>query len=258
MSSEHWYDREGKPCYEVMGKNGKMRSFSLRWDRDLGAVPSVTTITEIINKPALTNWKVDQAIMAALTLPRGDGEDEATWITRVKLDSQQQALQAAEEGTRIHDAIENFIKGKPYDAHYQPHVEATINVIKERFPHVNDWVSEASFAHTSGYGGKIDLHSPSTGIIIDFKGKDFTEQDVVDKKKFAYDQNIQLAAYQQGLGFKPTASANVFVSRNTKGLAVLHLWSEAQMADGLEIFNATLNLWKAIKGYDGAFVEKVK
>jgi len=236
-----------------MGKNGKMRSFSLRWDRDLGAVPSVTTITGIIDKPALTNWKIDQAIMAALTLPRADGDDEATWLARVKFDASQQAVQAAEEGTRIHDAIEAFIKGKPYDAKYQPHVEATVNAIKQNFPDVNDWVSEASFAHTTGYGGKVDLHSPSTGIIIDFKGKEFTEQDVLDKKKFAYDQNIQLSAYQQGYGFDVRESANIFVSRNTKGLAVCHVWSPKEMQKGLEIFNATLNLWKAIKQYDGSW-----
>jgi len=256
--AEHWYKRDGSPCYEVMGKNGKMRSFSLRWDRELGAVPSVTTITEIINKPALTNWKVDQAIMAALTLPRLPDEPESDWIGRVKTDASQQAKDAADEGTRIHDAIEAFIKGKPYSAEYQPHVEATIRVIKESFPHINDWVSEASFAHSSGYGGKIDLHSPSTGVIVDFKGKDFTEQDLIDKKKFAYDQNIQLSAYQQGLGFGISPCANVFVSRNTKGLAVCHVWNEAEMLKGLDIFNATLALWKAIKGYDGSFVEKAK
>jgi hypothetical protein len=250
---EHWYLRDGTPCYEVLGKNGRMRSLSLRWDKHLNPVPSVTTVTAIIDKPALTNWKVDQAIMSALTLPRGDGEDEATWIAKVKLDASAQAREAAEEGTRIHDAIENYIKGKPYPKEYEPHVEATINTIKESFPDVNDWVSEASFAHESGYGGKIDLHSPSTGIIIDFKGKDFTEQDVVDKKKFAYDQNIQLSAYQQGLGFDVAPSANVFVSRNTKGLALCHVWTQAEMQKGVEIFNATLNLWKAIKQYDGGF-----
>jgi hypothetical protein len=256
--SSHWYKRDGSMGYDVIGKNGKSRPFNLRWDRELGYVPSVTTITEIINKPALTSWKIDQAIMAALTLPRLPNEPESDWIGRVKTDASQQAKDAADEGTRIHDAIENFIKGKPYDAQYQPHVEATINVIKENFPDVNDWVSESSFAHATGYGGKVDLHSPSTGIIIDFKGKDFTEQDLIDKKKFAYDQNIQLSAYQQGLGFGISPCANVFVSRNTKGLAVCHVWNEAEMLKGLDIFNATLALWKAIKGYDGSFVEKVK
>ena len=251
--SEHWYDREGNPCYEIRGKNGKMRSFNLRWDRDLGAVPSVTTITNIINKPALVKWKVNQGIMAALTLPKLPDELESDWIDRVKLDADAQAREAAEEGTRIHDAIEARLKGKPYPKAYIKHVQGTLKCLKEMYPHVNDWVSEASFAHRSGYGGKIDLHSPSTGIVVDFKGKDLSEQDVLDKKKLAYDQNIQLGAYNQGKGFEPAECGNIFVSRTVAGLAVGHKWDVADIEYGIEVFNATLGLWKAIKKYNGAF-----
>ena len=251
--AEHYYLRDGTPCYEVMGKNGKLRPFSLRWDRGLEAVPSVTTITEIINKPALTTWKVNQGIMAALTLPKLAEELESDWIDRVKQDAGAQAREAAEEGTRIHDAIEARLKGKPYPKAYVEHVEGTLKVLKEMYPHVSDWVSEASFAHKSGYGGKIDLHSPSTGIIVDFKGKDLSEQDVLDKKKLAYDQNIQLGAYCQGLGFEPTECGNIFVSRTVAGLAVGHNWSVADIEHGIKIFNCTLNLWKVLKNYDGSF-----
>lgn len=249
----HWYKRDGSIGYDVVGKNGKLRPFNLRWDSGLGYVPSVTTITEIINKPALITWKVNQGIMAALTLPKLADELESDWIDRVKHDANAQAREAAEEGTRIHDAIEARIKGKPYPKVYEKHVAGTLECLNDMYPHVTDWVSEASFAHKSGYGGKIDLHSPSTGIIVDFKGKDLSEQDVLDKKKLAYDQNIQLGAYCQGLGFEPTECGNIFVSRTVAGLAVGHKWAVADIEYGTTIFNATLGLWKAIKKYDGSF-----
>jgi hypothetical protein len=268
--SGHWYNRDGSPCYEVRGNNGKMRAFNLRWDRGLGAVPSVTTVLKIIDKPALTNWLVDQGIMAALTLPRVDGEPEDAYIARVRDDSKQQAIKAAQEGTRIHDAIEHYWKTGGYVDGYELHTQAAVARIRELFPNVNDWVAEVSFAHPLGFGGKVDLHSPSTGIVVDYKGKD---GDFTDGKRLAYDQHWQLAAYQVGLGlaakcflqsdsnpeldaewydgFHPCA--NIFVSRTHPGYAVSHGWSSEEIRSAWKIFSATLFLWKLLKNYDGSF-----
>ena len=44
--------------------------------------------------------------------------------------------------------------------------------LRRLFPDVDDWRAEDSFGHESGFGGKVDLHSPSTGIVVDYKGKD--------------------------------------------------------------------------------------
>ena len=169
----HYYDRNGKPCYTVIGKNGKERDTTLADARRLSLVPSVTTVLDVLNKPALGDWKVKQGIMAALTLPRLDGEDDERFISRVVNDSKQQAIQAAEEGNRIHAAIEGWFESGEYSFDYQWHIDAVLELLRETFPDVTDWVSEASFASPLGYGGKVDLHSPSTGIVVDFKTKDF-------------------------------------------------------------------------------------
>lgn len=248
--AEHWYRKTGEPAYEIEAKGGGLRAVTLRDARTLGLVPSVTTVLSVIDKPALTSWKVDQGIMAALTLPKLEGEADREYLARIKADSGQQAKDAADEGTRIHDAIEAHFKGKPVPDKYGPHVVAVVEELARIFPGVTDWVAEKSFGSPLGYGGKVDLHSPSTGITVDHKGKD---GDFTDGKKLAYDQHWQLAPYQAGLGFNAGPAANIFVSRTHPGAVTSHVWSPDDMAHGLQVFMAALGLWKAIKKFDPSF-----
>lgn len=246
FESGHWYLKDGTPFYDVLSAKGEKRSVTLRDARKVGAVPSVTTVLQVVAKPQLEAWKVNQGILAALTLARHPDEDDTSYIARVNSDAKEQVVVAAEEGTRIHDAIEQSFIGGEVPEKYAPHVEATRAEIARLFPDVDDWVAEASFAHESGYGGKIDLHSPSTGIVIDYKGKD---GDFSDKKKLAYDQHWQLAAYQHGKGLPHAKCANIFVSRTHPGRVASHVWDESEVLTGQHVFLAALKLWQEIKGY---------
>lgn len=250
VDSGHWYDRNGKPCYQQTTGKGGVRATDLRDGRKLGLVPSVTTVLSVLAKPALTNWMVEQAILAALTLPRIEGEPEPAFIARVKADSREQAKAAAEEGTRVHDACECAFKGEWYPDRYQPHVAAVRAEVARLFPEVTDWVAEASFAHPSGFGGKVDLHSPSTGVVIDYKGKD---GDFTDGKRLAYDQHYQLAAYNRGLTLPSNVCANIFFSRTHPGLVASHVWKQDDVDKGWTVFAAALELWKAQKLFDPSF-----
>lgn len=270
----HWYLRDGTPCHQVVAKStGGMRNFNLRWDRKLGAVPSVTTILKIIDKPQLTDWLIEQAIMAALTMPKRDDEAEDDYLARIKQDSRQQVQDAAAEGTRIHCASEDHFGGKPYPERYQPHVAAILVELKRLFPDVDDWVSEKSFAHRLGFGGSCDLHSPGWRVASDYKGKDgelwtdgrnvfakVMEKGELKDKRCDYDQNWQLAPYQVGFGladpsdpssFQPAAA--IFVSRTHPGSVCGRLYTSEEMYAGWRVFEAALELWKRVKGYDGAF-----
>jgi hypothetical protein len=247
----HWYSQKGTPAYTLIGANGKERDVTLRDARKFGHCPSVTTVLEVLAKPQLEMWKVRQGILAALTLARSDGEGDDEYLARVMADSKAQAKAAAEEGTRIHDAIECSFKGHRIPDGYRKHVEATRQKIADMFPGVSDWIAEESFAHPAGYGGKVDLHSPSTGIVIDYKGKD---GDFTDGKKLAYDQHYQLAAYQSGLLLPVAECVNLFVSRTHPGCVAEHVWTVDEIAEGLEVFMASLALWKRIKKYDAAFL----
>jgi hypothetical protein len=249
---EHWYDRDGTPQYEQITQKGGLRATDLRDARRLGLLPSVTTILGVLAKPALTTWMVEQGIMAALTLPRVEGESEQAFMARIREDGKAQAKAAAEEGTRIHDALECAFKGEHYPHKYQPHVDAVREELARIFPGVDDWIAEASFGHESGFGGKVDLHSPSTGIVTDYKGKD---GDFTDGKRLAYDQHYQLAAYNRGLILPHSQCANIFVSRTHPGKVASHVWTPDDISDGWAVFAAALEVWKRLKKFDPAFSE---
>lgn len=246
----HWYDRGGRPAYEVAKKDGGMRATTLADARKLGLQPSVTTVLAVIDKPQLTEWRVRQGILAALTLPRIDGESEDAYLRRISEDSKQQVRDAADEGTRIHNAIEDHFHGRPVPKFYWPHVDAVLEKLAELYPGVTDWVAEQSFSSPLGYGGKVDIHSPSTGLTGDYKGKD---GDFTDGKRLAYDQHWQLSPYQRGLGFDHGEGFNLFVSRTHPGKVAGHVWTAQHMTDGYRVFMAALELWKAMKGFDPSY-----
>lgn len=250
---EHWYSQDGSPFYEVLAKSGLPRPTTLSDARKLALVPSVTTVLSVLAKPALETWKVRQGILAALTLPREPEETDDAYLARVLADSQQQAKDAAAEGNRIHDACECHWQGRYYPEYYQPHVDAVREELQRLFPGVTDWIAERSFASNLGYGGKVDLHSPSTGIVVDYKGKD---GDFSDGKKLAYDQHWQLAAYQRGLRLPLASCANLFVSRTHPGKVASHVWKEKDVQAGWLVFDAALTAWKRLRNYDPSQLEK--
>ena len=241
LDSSHWYLPDGTPFYSVRARDGTERSVTLRDARKVMAVPSVTTILRIIAKPQLERWKRAQTALAALTLPRIDGECSEALLRRIEADAEQQVKAAAEEGTRIHDAIEQAFREGEYHAAYGVHVNAARSAIRKSFPAVRDWRPEESFAHELGFGGRVDLHSPSTGIIIDYKGKD---GDFSDGKKLAYDQHEQLAGYSLGLNLPLAQCANLFVSRTHPGAVSMHIWTIEEMEWARGAFLRALHLWK--------------
>ena len=239
--SGHWYTREGDPMYTIMGKStGKMRNTTLRDARELNLVPSVTTILNVAAKPNLNTWMQEQAILAALTLPREPDELESVWLKRVLSDSKQQGRDAADLGTNIHAAIQAYYEGRK-ESSFPHHVISCVNAVEAHFGAL-DWICEKSFSHELGFGGKCDMHNTvGDGVIIDIKTKDFKD---MSKSLLYDDQLLQLAAYRAGLGLPSARCANVFVSRNNPDLAFVHEWAEEDIQKGWTMFQNLLNYWQ--------------
>lgn len=161
----HYYAQDGSPAYFING-----RDTTLRDARKLKLVPSTTEVLAIIAKPQLVRWQVNQGILAALTLPRQDGWTEEKYLDAIAEDGKRQAQEAADRGSYIHDQLERDRNGQSVDDWCKPTCERVRELLSDSFPDVHDWVAEKSFAHQSGYGGRVDLHSPSTGIVADYKG----------------------------------------------------------------------------------------
>lgn len=242
--SLHWYRRDGSPQYTVEAKDGSFRSTTLRDARKLDLVPSVTTIIKCAASPGLEAWKIQQMMLAAMTLPRASDEAEDHYIQRVVADSKEQARRAAERGTEIHAALESYFQTHVVTATHGKFQAAVDDAVVRVFGS-RQWSTEKSFAHALGYGGKIDLHTTDDdGVVIDFKTKEFTQANI--DKISGYDENLmQLAAYRAGLNLPKARCANVFVSVTEPGLVKVYEWEPKDLDRGWKMFESLLAYWYA-------------
>lgn len=233
-----FYKPDGTPAYTVIGVNGKERATTIRDARKLGLYGSVTTVIKSAAVPGRERWKAEQLLMSALTLPQMPEESEQSWVGRVWQDSIQQTIRAAERGTRIHAAIEKAYRGEDYDPEFAAHVNLVRAEVAKIFGAEN-WLSERSFAHPLGYGGKVDLHSPNALIDIKTKDGDLCDVKVYDEHK------MQVAAYAQGLELNNPKCAILFVSR-TQPTVKLELLKPEDVAHGAVMFKWLLFYWRAV------------
>jgi hypothetical protein len=244
----HWYTQTGEAAYEVEKAKGGMRPATLRDARKLGLFPSVTGIIKEKAAPGLTNWFIDQAIDAAANNPRLSDESEDQWKARVKFEGRVKSELARERGTLIHAAIEMAFEGRSVDKDLAPFAFPVVDWVDKEFP---GWTrrAEHSFAHTLGFGGKIDLvlEHDSRFAIIDFKTTDKDVDTVKGWPEHAY----QLAACARGVNadFDNTDFINLFVSSTEPGKLKPFYWGIEDIDRGWEVFKALLNVWKHSRGY---------
>lgn len=238
----HWYDsKTGEPRYTIVGKNGKERPTTLRDARKLNLVPSVTTITRVMDKPGLTRYLQRQMFDATATTARREGEADNDYFTRCLAWANEHKEKAAARGTALHGDVEKYLAGKPHDL---GNVDAEI--VKQLTGigvDLHGGKAEHSFAHPDRFGGKVDWHSQFH--LLDFKTKDRIE----DGKQLAWDEHaMQLAAYRHGLGIGSARCYNVFVGIED-GKVVLIEQDEDALRRGLAMFRHCLALWQLSNKY---------
>ena len=246
----HWYGRDGVACHTVPSLKGNPRPTTVRDARKLGLLPSVTNIIGVIAKPELTSWLLEQAVTAALTLPRHPGESEDAFAKRVVADSQTTRDSAAEFGTAFHAGAEQVAHALAVDAE---HVAAAWlhhyfdwfrrNVVTLR------WTEEVLVNLAMGYAGTADLlieHREHGPCLVDLK----TMKVKPGAKPAPYKSWCdQLAAYRKALG-RPVKCLNLIVNSNEPSEPVEHLWTDDELETGWQAFEAAHRLWVIEKGYD--------
>ncbi len=238
----HWYDKQGVAVYEVpRAKGDGMRPTTLADARKLGLVPSVTTILSCAAKPGLEAWKAKQILEAALTLPRLKDETLDDYATRIIEDSKAQGKKAAERGTELHAAIEDYIRGQS-SLLWDRHLTNLVMTLNQYGIDIFKGKPEHSFASTLGFGGKIDWHNDDA--IIDFKTKAN-----LSAKQLAYpEQCWQLAAYESGLTDAQRKTINVFIGVDDCKVRI-HEWTSYDQEQGWLAFTHLLKFWQITKNY---------
>jgi hypothetical protein len=241
--ADHWYcGVTGEPRYTVIGKNGKERNTNVRDARETNLVPSVTTINSMLAKQGLNQYFQKMAIEAALAHPQWEGENNEEYIKRLLELAKEDSKKAAERGSRIHDILDSYFS-LDYVPEWPNYVYNLRKLLDSTFGN-RLWISEKSFAHPEGYGGKCDLFSKADpinnlpGIVVDFKT---TEKSPGELTPY-YEYTLQLAAYREALA-PGAVCANIFVNGETNEVAI-KVHAEQDLKDGYEAFLCLLKVFK--------------
>lgn len=166
-----------------------------------GPWPGVTTITGVLDKPALTRWHREQVAIAAienaerLVADRDSGNVDAAVAYLLAIRTE--GTNSRERGTRIHAAMESILRREPVSVEDRdmPAIVGARTWLNEH--HVRPIEVEAFLINeTLGYGGTCDLIAEIDGEtwILDWK----TSKSVAWPNGNVYDEmRLQLAAYSR-------------------------------------------------------------
>ena len=247
----HWYRATGEAVHKVPTQSGGTRPTNIRDAMREHLLPSVTNILGVVAKPQLETWKLNQVALAALKNPKQPGEGDEYWMRRIVEASKDTTVEAADLGSRIHEALEFATQGQPFDeslkVHVQPVVEwitsTGIKIVEREIVLVNP---------DEGYAGRCDVlfRFGKSGVgSIDFK----TRKTVRGKEVTPYDgQGAQLAAYAAayfGVEALPKCLlANVFISTTEPGR--MEVCKHADPCAEYDFFLSCAAIWRRLKNYD--------
>ena len=236
--------------HSVLSLKGEARATTLRDARKLNLVPSVTNIIGVIAKPELTSWLQEQAVLAALTLPRIAGETEDAFAKRVVSDSLTTRDGAADFGTAFHHGAERVAQTLEVDRMHP--AAGWLELYRDWFQAKAaklQWTEKVLVHQELGFAGTADLlieHAEHGLTLVDIK----TQGVKPGAKATAYKSwCYQLAAYRKAFG-QPVRCMNLIVNSKECSAPVEHLWSEEEIERGCEAFEAARRLWIIEKAYD--------
>ncbi len=259
--STHWYTRSGESAYEVINAKGKTVPTTLAHARKLGLLWSVTRICGIPEKPQLNRWKTNNFAGALLqnddALRRFlDGEIDARQVCAIAMQEADKATtQPRDMGTLIHGWLEEAVVSGSFHPDDPGYAQGVMSALEAHFPDA-EWESEKAFGSPLGYGGKVDLHCRKyDGIVLDFKGKDFSPEEA--ERISPYDDHaMQLAAYRKGLDLPNARCYNLFFSRTHPGVTALWEWEEDELERGWRMFQHLLGFQIAKTGHDPSWEQE--
>ena len=248
-SSGHWYDAEGRSAHVILGKNGKERNTTVADARKMGLLPSVTSVQGILHKEQLVSWRIEQAIMSALTLPKEENETLEDYARRVVKDSKEATTKAANHGTRMHEQAENILMGRAVckDEDLQPYI-ATFKKWSEENVEKTHWCERSLVG--AGYAGRCDAYVKLKGIgdaIIDLKNRKVNKK--YNTPPFYPHDGQQLWAYRNASENPKCACVSVVLASNDPEYIEHHQWDEDELYQAGIAFCAMQKVWAWVKGY---------
>jgi hypothetical protein len=214
-----------------------------------GPWPGVTTVTDVLDKPALVNWKRVQVAIAALAhadrllADRQAGNDEAA--VAFLMATRNEGTNSRERGTRIHSALESILRRQPVaigqlEAAAVEGARTWLNERKVRPLEVEAMLLNETF----GFGGTCDLIAEIDGEVwlLDWK----SSKSVADSKgKVWREMRLQLAAYARAEFSAKQADPTRYPLPQIQRYGVLHVTDGGTRLFPVEVTEADWNAFRA-------------
>ena len=215
-----------------------------------GLFPSVTTVLDVINKPALVPWARNTALESVETaLMKRTGSQEAItpeWVSQVIAEArrrpEQVRDQAADFGTQAHVAIDQIVQGM--EPQIPPEMELVINNFAEwrRDSNLDIKLTETMvFSAKYRYAGAMDAIAYREGSLIALDWK--TSNGIYPEYA------LQVAAYAKALEeMTGNPVTEAWTVRFGKSAPEFEARQVMDLEKSFIAFRAALYLWRAIKG----------
>lgn len=244
--SGHWYDpKTGEPKHFIAcSTRPGQRPSTITDARKHGWVPSVTSVLRALARPQLTDWLIRNAVTAAVTTPRQEGEGLDAFVDRVLArDAQDESTKAKDMGSEIHGAIEEAIAGRLVAPVYKPYVDAALEAMK---PLGGVVCSEKVLVHPLGFAGRTDAILQGQNIsVLDFK----TSKKLPTKAAYP-EALLQVAAYAASLGNtgeQRIQTAVLYISTVEPGKVAL--FTQQEWTEDWSVFQSVFRCWCYLNSY---------
>ena len=249
----HAYDREANPIFNLTLSQAKKEGLFL----------SVTTMQSVLGKPALENWKLHEHLKTAHKYPPRSGEDEQSFIKRIKGHTWKNSGGAAELGTAIHAGIESILLEEKdvddLDVDLRKYVAPAIRYFRDKKFKI-EAVEKTTVNLEEGYGGTADavgFTSCNKKFILDWKSRKFNGR----KAKPYSGQPEQCSAYgasvygTDAINNEEVWGLNAFIATDqftTDGESAFSVtsYTPKEMKYHYETFRHTCELWRRMENYD--------
>ena len=255
-SGGHWYTREGKAMHTMpLAKGDGERNTTLRDAKKLGLYPSVTTLLGLFAKPGLDRWKQDQLLRIAFDNPAKLDESFENYANRCLVEHEKPVEEAADFGTKVHDAIEHYFTGQHIPDELLEYIQPALDW--KQANGLNFIEFEKMLVNTdNGFAGTVDivgLGGEGQKFIVDWK----TRKTKKGVKVTSYDFQVhQIAAYaatywgEDEVLNHQVHGANCFISSTEPGRFEVVKYSPEDLAKAWLVFRSICSVWRSLKNYD--------
>lgn len=196
----HFYTPSGEARYFIPKKSGGgTRPTTVRDARELGLYPSPSTILDILDKPALLEWKIRNAVAAIMTAPDAVPNEaidaKITRVLDVEKQHEEESNVAKDRGTEIHDAIQCALDGMTFNDSMRTFVSPVVDAVLKSGRVVA--TEKIVVNNEYGYAGRTDTLTEGDEWLNVW---DFKSCKTIPKRDAYPEAKMQVSAYAKALG----------------------------------------------------------